>query len=140
MLRKVRLAGSVALVALAGLAGLAAGPALAQDALLGSWHTVSETPMGNFTATMILSQADGGYKVEMVEEAPDGPGGGEAMPAMQSTFSKIEVEGQNLRFLRSLETPQGPMELSYSFTAEGDTLTGEANSSFGAIAITGKRK
>ena len=136
MVVKFRLAGLACLAA----AGLVASPAMGQDALLGSWITVTETPMGNFTATMIVSRADGGYKVEMVEEAPQGAGGGEAMPAMQSTFSKIEVEGQNLRFQRSLDTPQGAMELNYSFTAQGDTLTGEADTGFGAIAITGKRQ
>ena len=127
-------------VALAFGMTFTSAPALGQD-VLGRWATVAQTPMGEFTSTMSLIEGADGFVVEMVEAAPAGPGAAEAgaMPQMASTISNVVVDGNTLSFDRSMETPQGPMELSYRFTAEGDSLTGEATSSFGAIPITGTR-
>jgi len=111
-----------------------AAPAIAQESpVVGSWETAMETPMGNFSATLKLSHVDGAYVVEMAEQMPEGS------PAMESAISNVAVEGSTLTFDRSLTTPQGPMELKYSFTADGDAITGAANSEFGAMAITGTR-
>lgn len=115
------------------LAGVAT-PVLAQQAeALGKWETQMETPMGNFSATLTVAEADGAYSVEMTEQMPEG------MPAMESTISNVAVDGRTVTFDRALTTPQGTMELKYSFTADGDMLTGAANSDFGAMAITGNR-
>ena len=109
-------------------------PAMAQDApVLGTWETVMETPMGTLTGTLKLSQADGGYTVELAEQMPEGT------PAMQSAISNVMVEGDTLTFDRSLTTDQGPIELKYSLAAQGNELTGKADSAFGAIPITGTR-
>ncbi len=124
-----RLAAAFAL----GSAMLSA-PAMAQDGpLVGSWETAMVTPMGSITGTLTLSQAGGAYTVELAEQLPEG------MPAMQSAISNVAVEGNTLTFDRALTTDQGPMELKYSLTADGDAITGAANSSFGAIPITGTR-
>ena len=122
----------------AGAAALIAVPAAAQaqDAILGDWDTVTETPMGSFEAGVTVAELEGGYGVTIEDRPPEG---GEAMPPMESTISDVVVEGDTVTFTRSLTTPQGPMELSYALTADGDTLAGEANSSFGAIPITGTR-
>ncbi|WAT16805.1 hypothetical protein OZN62_07575 [Aurantiacibacter sp. MUD11] len=115
-----------------------AAPAAAHEheAILGSWDTVLETPMGNFEAGLTVAQGAEGYTV-VIEDRP--PEGGEAMPPMESTISDVAVEGATVTFLRSLTTPQGPMELTYTLTADGDALSGEASSSFGGVPITGTR-
>ena len=80
---------------------------------------------------------DSAVAAELLESAGAADAG--AMPAMVSTISNVVVDGNAITFDRSLETPQGPMQLAYRFTADGDTITGEATSSFGAIPITGTR-
>lgn len=117
---------------------LVAAPALAHEheTVLGTWDTAAVTDFGTFEATMIVAAAEEGYSVEMVDVAPEGAQG---MPPMESEISEVMVDGASLTFIRSLSTPQGPMELSYSFTAEGDSISGEASSSFGAIPVNGTR-
>lgn len=125
------------LAAVASL-GFGADVAVAQDApaVVGTWDTAAVTDFGTFEATMTVAAAEEGYTVEMVDVVPEG---GQGMPPMESSISDVMVDGSSLTFTRSLTTPQGPMELSYSFTAEGDAITGSANSSFGAIPVNGTR-
>ncbi len=112
-------------------------PALAQDhaAVVGNWDTVTETPMGNFEAGVSVAHGPAGYTVAIEDRMPEGA----AMPPMVSTISNVAVAGDTVTFVRSLETPQGPMELTYTLTANGDALSGEANSAFGPAPITGTR-
>lgn len=119
-------------------ASLFAVPALAQDhaAVVGDWDTITETPMGDFAAGITVEHGADGYSV-MIEDRP--PEGAAAMPPMESTISNIAVDGDTVTFVRSLSTPQGPMELTYTLTADGNALAGEANSVFGAVPISGTR-
>jgi hypothetical protein len=86
---------------------------------------------------MTISEADGVHAVAF-EEAP--PAGAPAGPPMESTVSDIVIDGNTFTFKRVLTTPQGPFELAYEGTVDGDALTGTATSSFGPIAFTGTRK
>lgn len=123
--------------ALLGSAMLAAPLAAHEhEAILGNWDTVLETPMGSFEAGLTVAYGEEGYTVQIEDRPPEG---GEAMPPMESTISDVAVEGDTVTFLRSLTTPQGPMELTYTLTADGDALSGEAASSFGGVPITGTR-
>ena len=118
-------------------AALFASAAAAQDhsAVVGNWDTVAETPMGNFAAGLSVGHGAEGYTVAMEDRVPaDSP-----MPPMNATISDVAVDGNTVTFKRSLETPQGTMELHYTLTADGDHLAGEASSDFGGVPITGSR-
>lgn len=119
-------------------AALVAVPTLAHEhePILGDWDTVTQTPMGNFEAGISVAASDEGYTVAIEDRPPEG---GAAMSPMESTISDVAVDGATVTFVRSMSTPQGPMELTYSLSAEGDALSGEANSAFGAVPITGTR-
>jgi hypothetical protein len=52
----------------------------------------------------------------------------------------VKVEANKLSFTRALKMEQGPMNLKYTVTVDGDTMTGEASSDFGPIPITGTRQ
>ena len=122
---------------LAGAALALSAPAMAEDSpVLGSWDTVARTDFGNFQAVMAFASADDGYTVEITDVPVEGAPAG---PPMESTVSDLVVDGGNFSFKRQLTTPQGPMELTYTGSVEGDTLTAEANSTFGAIPVTGTR-
>jgi hypothetical protein len=134
MIRTIRFA------ALTAAASLLATPALAADSpVVGSWSTVAETEMGNFESTMTVAEADGSYTVEMVDAPMTGPDGS-AAPAMASTISDVQVDGSKFSFKRTIDFQGQGMVLSYSGTVDGNTLTAEANSDFGAVPVKGTRK
>ncbi|MEO6040423.1 MAG: hypothetical protein ABIP41_00815 [Croceibacterium sp.] len=129
-----------------GFAALAAGlsftavPALAASPVVGSWATEISVQDLKIAAVLTVAEAAGGYSVDIKDAPmPGAPGGPEAQ-AMPSKISDVAVDGAKLTFKRHLTTPQGEMDLAYALTAEGDTLSGQIDSSFGAIPLTGKRR
>ena len=126
-----------AAAAVAGSLAFAA-PALAEDSpVLGTWATEAKTDFGTFKSNWTVAQADGAYTVEVVDAPMEGGPGG---PPPESTISNVKVEGSALSFTRSLKMEQGPMDLKYTVTVDGATMTGQANSDFGPIPITGTRQ
>ncbi|GAA0269017.1 hypothetical protein GCM10009127_06130 [Alteraurantiacibacter aestuarii] len=133
---------SLRLAAMAIAASLAATftgvPAMAQDSsALGTWDTAIDVQGTKIESTLILTQADDGYGVEIVDGPM--PGAPADAPPMASVISDVAVDGATFTFKRALTTPQGPMNLTYSGTADGDTLTGQILSDFGPIPLTGTR-
>ena len=124
--------------ALAFAASIFAAPAMAQDsAVVGTWDTEAVTDFGTFASTMIVAEGDDGYTIEMIDVAPEA--GAAAPPESESAISDVVVDGDNFSFKRSMTTPQGAMDLSYTGAVEGDALTASIASDFGAIAVTGTR-
>lgn len=125
---------TIRFAALALAASLFSAPALAQESpVLGTWNTQAVTDFGTFSATMTVMDDEGAYIVTM-EDAPV-----EGMPTMEGTISDVVVDGASFSFKRSLTSPQGPMELTYSGSVEGDNLTATVASPMGAIPVTGTR-
>ncbi len=124
-------------------ASLFSAPAMAQDsAVVGTWDTESVTDFGTFASTMTVSEGANGYMIAIVDAPMPAPGGGgpeAAPPPMESTISDVMVEGDSFSFTRNMTTPQGPMELAYTGSVDGDALTGQVVSSFGPIPMTGTR-
>ena len=115
-------------------AALFATPALAEESpVLGTWNTQAVTDFGTFAATMTVIEDEGGYLVTIV----DTPAAG--MPPMEGAVSDVVVEGATFSFKRNLDSPQGPMELTYSGNVEGDSLTATVATSFGNLPMTGTR-
>lgn len=130
----------IAFAALAAGVSLMAAPAFAAGSpVLGTWNTVAKTEQGSFEATMTISEANGGYTVEMKEKPMTGPDGA-AMPPMASKFSDVKVDGSNFSFKRSLNFGDMPMDLTYSGSVNGNNLTAQVNSPMGAIPVTGTRQ
>ncbi len=129
---------SIRFAALAFAATLLPTPALAQESpVIGTWNTQAVTDFGTFASTMTVLDDEGSYIVTMEDVAP--AGGGAAPPPMESSIFDVMVDGATFTFKRSITTPQGEMELAYSGTVDGDSLTATAASSFGNIPVTGTR-
>lgn len=121
-----------------GSAVMLSAPALAQASpVLGSWETVLDTPVGELKSTMTFAQQSGAYTVD-IKDAPM-PGAPEGAAPAPSAVSEVMVNGAKFSFKRSLETPQGAIALTYTGTVDGNALTGEANSDFGAVPMKGTR-
>lgn len=137
-LTKSTLTKSVRLAALALTASFVSVPAYAEDSgALGTWDTAIDVQGMTIEATLTLSGEVGAYAAEIVDGPM--PGAPADAPAMESAISDVSVEGADFSFKRALTTPQGPMNLAYSGTVDGDTLTGQIVSDFGPIALTGTR-
>lgn len=126
-------------LAIFGAATLAiAAPAFAQSSpVLGTWETRAVTDFGTFSSTMTVEASGDGYAITLVD-APM-PGAPADAPAMASTISDVVVDGASFSFKRSMTTPQGAMDLSYSGSVDGDALTAQVVTSFGTIPVTGTR-
>jgi hypothetical protein len=126
-----------AAAAVAGSLAFAA-PALAQGSpVLGTWTTEAKTDFGTFKSNWTVAEAGGAYTVDVTDAPMEGGPGG---PPPESTISDVKVEANKLSFTRALKMEQGPMNLKYTVTVDGDTMSGEASSDFGPIPITGTRQ
>jgi hypothetical protein len=56
-----------------------------------------------------------------------------AVLAIAATAYAADVNG---KWVGSVDTPNGPLELTYEFKAEGETLTGSVTSAMGTVALT----
>jgi hypothetical protein len=129
-----------AFVARAAGAALMAVPALAADSpVVSTWNTVADVQGQKFESTVTVAEVNGAYTVDIKDKPMTGPDG-QAMPPMQSTISDVQVDGANFSFKRTLAFGDMPMELAYSGSIDGDTLTAQVTSPLGAIPVTGTRQ
>jgi hypothetical protein len=111
-------------------------PALAESSpVVGSWKVLAKTPMGDFEGVLTFAKNGDAYSVDI----QDAPMPGAEGPPPEDVISDVVVDGNAFSFKRSLTTPQGPLDLTYTGKVEGDSLAGEANSSFGPVPISGTR-
>lgn len=109
--------------------------ALAQSSpVIGAWTIAADTPQGRFETTLTFSQAGGAYVANLAAVAIP-----EFAPA-EDVITDVVIDGDSFSFTRTITTPQGPLQIHYSGTVEGDSLAGEASSAGGAAAITGTRQ
>lgn len=128
----------LAFAALAAGATIFSAPVLAQDSpVVGTWNTEAVTDFGTFAAEMTVSERADGYAIQFVDAPMEGAPAD--APSMESTISDIVINGSDFSFKRSLTTPQGPMDLNYTGSVEGDTLTATVGSQMGEMSVTGTR-
>ena len=107
------------LIFLAACAGGAANP------IVGTWDTVASTPLGDQAATWTIN-ADGTGEMS-------GAAGVQAIDG-------ITFDGNNLAFDLTIEAQGQSLTLDFSGSVDGDSLSGEFGSDFGAFAVTGTRQ
>lgn len=133
------MSNSVRFAMLAAAASLLSAPALAADSpVVGTWATAVDVQGQKIEAELTVAQEGDGYTVA-IKDGPM-PGAPADAPPLPSAISDVAVDGSKLTFKRKLTTPQGEMNLTYTANVDGDALTGEVNSDFGPIAMTGTRK
>ena len=96
-------------------------------AIDGTYIIVANTPMGAQET-----------KLEVKQEGNVITGTGTAL-GKSLRIENGQVAGNTAAFTISADTPFGPMKLNFKLTFDGDKVTGEAISPFGAMPIKGKR-
>lgn len=115
-------------VAGAGVVLLLAVPLQAQDVnITGKWETTRETPRGTMTTTFTFAQ-DGH---ELTGTLSSQRGDREITDGL--------VEGNKITFTMVMTMGERTVEMKYSGTVEGDTITGTIQTSRGEVPWTAKR-
>jgi hypothetical protein len=122
--------GFVLLLAL--LAPVFAAEARAQS-FLGEWTATAETPGGGVSETLTVVKTEKGYAItaELV-------GADEGTPTA-GPGTDIVLEGDRFSYKRSIDTPDGPLVLTYTGVVSGDTFKGTADLVGFAVPYTGVR-
>lgn len=108
---------------LAAATMLASVSILAQPAV-GTWTTVTDTPMGAMEAEMGLNADGTGYMEGMMG---------------RTDFEGVTYEGNSFSVSFTADSPMGPMDMTMTGTVDGDNMTGESENMMGVSAMTGTR-
>ncbi len=103
---------------------LLAGCAANVPPAVGVWDVEINTPLGVLSAEMTIN----------------GDGSGDlSSDALNAPIAGITFDGNTMAFDVEVNAQGQMLPLSFSGTVEGDSLTGEFDSDFGAFAVTGTR-
>jgi len=122
---------SLRLFAITALVVLAACASTPKNPFVGAWAVNMDSPIGALPGTINFA-ADG--TGTMMIEAP----GSEGQPP--AAFSGATFADNTVAFTTSIDAQGQQFTLQFSGKVEGDNLTGEFNTDFGAMPVTGTRK
>jgi hypothetical protein len=92
--------------------------------IVGSWYGSISTPNGNQDVTVTIKKDSTGYSGTM------------ASPQGEIAIYDVKLEGEKLQFGATVSTPNGNLDLWYTFTVKDDTMTGQIDGSFGGQAFS----
>lgn len=129
--RMMYITAASGLILVAALATSA--PALAES-FLGEWTATAHTPVGDVAETLTVVSTDDGYSITArpVEAVPDGtPEGGPG--------TDIVLDEDTFSYKRTVTTPGGALEVTYTGVVSGDTFAGTVDMGFAQAPYTGVR-
>ena len=110
-------------IALAVLVGCAAG---GPPPAVGSWAVEMNTPLGALPATLTINE--------------DGTGEMGAQGMGSAPISGITFDGNMVAFTAEVDAQGQSLVLEFSGTVDGDSISGEFDSDFGAFDVSGSRQ
>ncbi len=117
-----KLLSGLLVLSLSVLVGCAAG---GPPPAVGVWGVELNSPLGALPATLTINEDGSGEMASDVLNAP---------------ISGITFEGNTMAFTAEIEVQGQEIVLEFTGAAEGDALTGEFGSDFGAMEVTGTRQ
>jgi hypothetical protein len=105
------------------------GSAFAGSGVAGSWKLTMTTPQGTREATLMIKQD--GDKFMGTMQGAQGPA---------SDLKDVMVKGDEISFVREINTPNGSITLNYSGKVDGDKISGTTKSQFGENPFSGTRQ
>lgn len=102
-----------------------AGCAASTPPAVGVWNIEMNTPLGAMPAVLTISEDGSGVMSgDMGEQA----------------FNGVMFDGDAISFTTAIEAQGQSIGLSFDGTVDGDSLSGEFGSDFGAFGVTGTRQ
>ena len=114
-------------LAVGTLLALIAPLALAAD-IAGTWTITFEGAQGTRTNELTVVQTETGYSGSLTGQRGT------------TELESIAVEGADFSFSFTMQAPAGELDITYSGTVSGDTLTGTIAAPMGSVPFTGARK
>jgi hypothetical protein len=111
---------------LMALVVILAGCASTSNPAIGAWDVNLNTPAGALNA--VLTIADDGTGMM----AMDGLG--------EAALSDVMLDGNAVSFSANIDAQGQQLSLTFNGTVDGDALTGEIGSPFGAMQVSGTRQ
>jgi hypothetical protein len=100
--------------------------AAAVNPSVGAWNITMNTPVGAMPAVLTLgADGNGSMTADGLGEAP---------------ISGITYNGAAVNFTTSIDAQGQQLTLTFTGTVDGDALSGEFGSDFGAFGVTGTRQ
>lgn len=112
---------------LATIAVMIAPVAFAKD-VVGTWTITFEGAQGARTNELIVVEADGAFTGSLTGRLGTAP------------LPSISVDGSSFSFAFTMTTPAGELEVTYSGTVSGDTMSGTIETRMGSVPFNGVRK
>ena len=114
------------------LAVALATPAFAQS-FVGDWTATAHVQGNDTSETLHVVKTDSGYAVtgRLVNPTPGAP---EAGPG-----TDVVLDGDHFSYKRTVTTPQGSLQITYSGVVSGDSFTGTVDLGFAQAPYTGVR-
>lgn len=116
------------LIPLAVILLFVAPSSFAGDGLAGTWQLEVEGRRGVQTPTLTVNEADGTYSGTLQGRRGTQP------------IKQITVDAASFSFPMTVETQMGELELTYKGQVDGDTLSGNLETSFGMMPFSGVRE
>jgi hypothetical protein len=124
----MRIAAALMVTLLAGFAA----PGFGQS-FVGEWTATAVTLGGNVSETLTVTKTADGYSIKAkLGGVPEGTP--EAGPG-----TDIVLDGDKFSYKRTLNTPEGPLVITYTGTVSGDTFTGTVSLGGFEVPYTGVR-
>lgn len=111
-----------------GLVAIAAIGIVAHAEVAGIWALTSEGPRGTNRSELTIERTEDGYHGVL-----EGQRGTRKLPA-------INVDGDSFSFELTMQTRMGDIDLSYTGTVSGDTVSGTIATPMGERPFSGTRK
>ena len=93
----------------------------------GKWQVSMDTPIGKQQFTWDLKQVNGAWQGTMQSQAG------------KSSLGDIEVNGDQLSFQTTVNSPMGTVHLSFAGAVASDRVAGTCKTLFGNHAFSGQR-
>ena len=95
--------------------------------ITGSWTLTLNSPLGDQQAQLDLQDAGGALQGTLT-------GKGDPQP-----LQRVTAEGDTVSFAADADTPVGRLNLAFTGTVVGDTVSGKYQTPFGAFDFSGTR-
>jgi hypothetical protein len=95
--------------------------------ITGTWNLTLTSPLGDQTAQLDVHEAEGELKGTLT-------GKGEPAP-----LHRVSLQGETAEFSADADTPVGRLNLAFSGTVSGDSISGKYQTPFGAFDFSGTR-
>jgi hypothetical protein len=95
--------------------------------VIGTWNLTLNSPLGSQTARLDLNDAGGVLQGTLT-------GKGDPSPLQRAAF-----DGSVVTFAADADTPVGRLNLAFTGTVSGDTISGKYDTPFGGFDFSGQR-